>query len=149
VWRYEGSTRLVILALKNRNARAVAHALAGDMVTRLEGVELDAVTWAPTSPSRLARRGYDPAELLARGVARRLGLPCRRLLRREPGSAPQSGKDRTARLTGPRFVGRPTAPGRVVVVDDVITTGATLRAAADALRQAGARSVVCLAAAAA
>ena len=150
MWRYADSTRSVILALKNRNGRAIAGVLAADMATRLVGSQPDIVTWAPTARSRLARRGYDPAELLARSLARRLGVPCRCLLRRAPHSGPQSGKNREARMEGPRFVGRaPAPPGRVLVVDDVITTGATLLAATDALLRAGARSVTCLAAAAA
>jgi predicted amidophosphoribosyltransferase len=70
-------------------------------------------------------------------------VPCLRLLERRGPDAAQTGRSRRDRLRGPRFVGHPRARGRrVVLVDDVVTTGATLRAATLALRRAGARSVV-------
>jgi predicted amidophosphoribosyltransferase len=64
------------------------------------------------------------------------------------GGTPQTGRSRRERLTGPAFVARRRVRGAVLVVDDVVTTGATLRAAEAALQQAGARAVHCLAAAA-
>lgn len=150
---YEGVARRSILALKFRNHRAVARHLAGlmvDLLVRTAGADrIDLVTWAPTSAGRSQRRGYDQAELLARAVARQLRVPCRRLLYRAHG-APQAGRSREQRLAGPRFRG--TAPRRrcrVLVVDDVVTTGATLRAARAELLAAGVTSVVLLAAAAA
>ena len=109
---------------------------------------VDVVTWAPTSSARIAERGFDQAELLARAVAKELGLPCRRLLYRAHG-APQSGHDRAARLLGPAFRARAPRPGlRVLLVDDVVTTGATLHAAAQSLLDAGIADVRCIAAAA-
>jgi predicted amidophosphoribosyltransferase len=149
-WEYGGSARALILGLKYRNSRRTADVLAAGMVARVGAGAFDVVTWAPTSAGRVARRGYDPAELLARALAFRLGLPCRRLLRRSPDSTPQAGKDRRARLVGPQFIARPLrGPLRILLVDDVVTTGATLRQAAAALEAAGAVRVDCLTAAAA
>jgi predicted amidophosphoribosyltransferase len=84
--------------------------------------------------------------VLARTVARQLGLPCRRLLERSGRPAAQTaqtGQSRADRLSGPAFRARPGLDGtRVLVIDDVVTTGATLRAARRALRDAGAGAVV-------
>lgn len=148
---FDGAARQAILALKFANRRGVARHLAGLAVDRL-GLErrprFDVVTWAPTSVGRARRRGYDQAELLARHVARELGVPCRRLLYRCHGD-PQAGRGRAERLAGPAFRSRrPGRPLRVLVVDDVVTTGATLRMAAEVLRAAGVAEVVTVAIAA-
>jgi predicted amidophosphoribosyltransferase len=138
---FEGVARDLIVSLKFRHGRAAAGVLAAHMVRRLNLSQVDVVTWAPTSARRVRRRGYDQAEVIARAVARQLGVPCRRLLYRAHG-APQTGKSRSDRLVGPRFRARSPRPGLVVlVVDDVVTTGATLRTAAEALRAAGVAEV--------
>lgn len=138
--------RSVLLGFKYANRRQLAHHFAGLLVNRLlaAGVrsrDIDVVTWAPTSRGRRHRRGFDQAELVAKRVAAQLGIPCRRLLEREGGVA-QTGLDRTTRLHGPVFRASPAASGqRVLVIDDVITTGSTLRSADAAIRAAGAHSV--------
>ena len=148
---HSGHPRQVVLGLKYRNARHAARLLAPSVAASVESPGLlHAVTWTPTTARRLAQRGYDPAELLAREVARLLGLPCRRLLYRSRRSSPQAGKDRLARLVGPEFIARPFwARRRILLIDDVTTTGATLRSGANALLRAGAAEVQCLAATAA
>jgi ComF family protein len=144
---FHGRARDVVLGLKYRNRRPVAAHLAGLLVNRLvsrgySGRSFDVVTWTPTSPHRRHERGFDQAELIAKNVARQLGLPCRRLLRR-PDGEPQTGHDRAARLAGPMFTAKPRLAGRrILLVDDVVTTGATLRRADEALRSAGAAHVV-------
>lgn len=134
-------------ALKYRNARSVAPWLAERLAALVDG-SVDVVTWAPTGAVRRRNRGFDQGEILARALAKRLRCPARRLLARPAGNGPQTGQSRAERLAGPSFVARGPVAGHVLVVDDVITTGATLRAARTALLGAGATSVRCLALAA-
>lgn len=141
---YEGAGRELVVALKFRDGRRVVP-LLGAALARLAVVrglgEPDAVTWVPTTGARQRARGYDQAELLARATARALGVPARRLLRRRQGGS-QTGRSRSERLRGPLLVptwGLPVRPprGSVLVVDDVVTTGASLGAAAAVLRAVG------------
>lgn len=109
----------------------------------------DLVLPVPLSPRRLAERGYDQAWELARRVARRLQLPAEaRLLQRPIDTAQQSGLGRAARQRNLRtaFMADPARRAllqgrRVALVDDVMTTGATLREASAALLRAGATAV--------
>jgi predicted amidophosphoribosyltransferase len=146
---YEGGARTLVARVKYRNDRAALTWLAGGMAGLVEPPPGVVVTWAPTSTRRRRRRGFDQAELLATAVARRWGVPCRRLLDRSPGP-PQTGLSLTDRRRGPCFVpvsvpapvpgrtARPALTAPVIVIDDVVTTGSTLTAASWALRAAGA-----------
>jgi ComF family protein len=144
---FAGRPRDVLLGFKYGNRRQLAHHFAGLLVNRLvhagiDGGEVDVVTWAPTSRAHRHRRGFDQAEVVARRVAAQLGVPCRRLLERDRSSVAQTGLARIERLHGPVFRASPAARGkRVLVIDDVVTTGSTLRSASAALRQGGAVSV--------
>ncbi len=108
-----------------------------------------AVTWVPLSRRRRASRGFDQAQALARVVGRRLDVPLVPLLRRVSDAGPQarrSGEQRRLAMRG-RFTALGTPPGRVLLVDDVLTTGATAAACAEALLASGAREVSVLTAA--
>jgi len=143
---YDGAGRELVARLKYRNARSSVPFLARGMAA-LAPPGTDLVTWAPTTPARVRARGFDQARLLAGAVARDLGLPCRPLLRRASGPA-QTGRDAVSRYAGPGFAARRRLAGRrVLLVDDVVTTGATVAAAARALREAEAAEVHVLAAA--
>ncbi|MFZ8901720.1 MAG: ComF family protein [Ilumatobacteraceae bacterium] len=137
---YDGDVRRRVVDMKYGGRRSFARELArqlADAVRSDTDMRIDVVTWAPTSSSRRRHRGFDQAAVIARHVARELGVPCRRLLVRETRVA-QTGRSRVARLAGPRFRALDTRrPRRVLVVDDVVTTGATLRAAAHALTASG------------
>ena len=136
VFVYDEGVRALLLALKYRNRRDVLAYLACEIASLVD-VEADVITWIPTTTARRRDRGFDQAELLARGVGRRVGIPVRSLLRRVDGQA-QTGRDAQARRAGPQFAARRRRAGRsVVVVDDIGTTGATLLAAARVLTQAG------------
>lgn len=152
---YEGIARQLILNLKYRNRRQVVVVLAELLAQRvLQSVpnfvtEVNVVTWAPTSTARVRRRGVDQSELLARRLARVLNVPCRRLLIKTSNNV-QTGASRDQRLRGSEYSARQLrVNSHVMVVDDVVTTGTTLRCAASALRLAGARQVDCVAVASA
>jgi predicted amidophosphoribosyltransferase len=146
---YEGAARELVARLKYRNARSSVAWLAGGMARLVDPAGIDVVTWAPTTVRRRRDRGFDQAEVLARGVARCLGRPARGWLRRVAGPA-QTGRAVEERWHGPRFDPTGVAvaqAARVLVVDDVVTTGASLAGAGRALRSAGAAAVIGLAAA--
>lgn len=148
---YRGLLRWTIHAVKGRGQRFLLPPLAEMMARGLQadGAVFDLVTVPPLDPRRLRRRGFHPALALADRVAARSGRPfVPFLLRRNRPVRPQSGLTgaerrhnlrgtvRVARWAQPRLRGR-----RVLLVDDVITTGSTLDAAARALLAAGAAAV--------
>lgn len=114
--------------------------------------ETSCVTWIPASAKNRRKRGYDQAELLAKAVAREIGWPCKRLLKRNRDLA-QGDRDFKGRLRGPSLspIGNllsgsvpasstaisSNTPKSVLIVDDVVTTGSSLRRAAEILRQTG------------
>jgi predicted amidophosphoribosyltransferase len=139
-WSYEGPARALVLALKLRGLRTAATPLVEGMVaaTRRDGLRGAAITWVPGRRRDIRARGFDHAELLARGLGREVGLrPCQ-FLRRHHAARDQtslSARDRALNVRG-AFVAAPT-PSRIILVDDLITTGATAAACAASLRAAG------------
>ena len=149
---YEGLVRELMLGFKYKNQRAVATMFAERLYETLrtnpEIRSVDVVTWVPTTRERRKERGHDQAETLARNTGRLLGVPVRKLLVRET-VGHQTGNSRAQRLVGVSLRARKlSVPTTVLVVDDVVTTGATIRMAKQALCLAGAARVVCTAVAA-
>ena len=147
---YAGAGRDLVAGVKYRNGRRAAgpvgRAMAG-VASAAGAADVAVVTWAPTTVERRRRRGYDQSRLLAGSMARALGLPLVGLLVRE-GRVAQTGRGRSERLDGVAFRTVRSSPDSVLLVDDVRTTGATLAAAAAALRAVGARRVCAVTAAA-
>lgn len=144
---HAGHLRELVLGLKYGGDTGLAQELGflvAEAIRIAEGVP-DRITWAPTTRTRALARGFDQAELIARHAAAYTGLPFRRLLRRT-NEGSQTSSSRTERLQRPCFVARPGLRGHVLVVDDVVTTGATFVAATRALLASGARRVTCVAA---
>ena len=145
---FEGALREALHAFKFSGKRALARPL-GDLAaehcvaTLVEKIE--AVVPVPLARERERERGFNQAELLARRVARRLGVPARpRWLVRVRATRPQSdlaAAERRANVRGAFRAGPGVAGRHVLVVDDVLTTGATLGECARALRAGGARRV--------
>jgi ComF family protein len=151
---YSGPARDVVRALKFRGATAVADAMAAQIAANAPDALLGAGRTArrpalvpvPLHPRRLRRRGYNQAGLVAEALARRTGLGVADCLARGGSSATQVGRDRVERRAGP--AGSVEAcgpvPDRVLLIDDVATTGATLAACGAALRAAGSVEVAAL-----
>lgn len=140
---YRGVARELVARVKYRNQRVglpfLAVAVAREV--RRAAFAFDAITWVPASGARRSARGYDHGALLARAVARELRAPCVALLTRQ-GDDAQTGRTSRERRGGPGVGATGRVPARLLLVDDVATTGASLRAAALALRGAGAQAVV-------
>jgi predicted amidophosphoribosyltransferase len=140
---YDDAARKVVTAWKEHGLRAVA-GLAGELVCEtLERPPVYTITFVPSDADRRLRRGHNSAERLARELGRRWQLPVAPLLERHPGVRPQRGLSLAERRRNVRGAFSPSGPSppALVLVDDVYTSGATVSAAASALRRSGARRV--------
>jgi len=142
---YRGVARDVLMSFKLGGERRAARQMAEMMSRRAERMRGDALTFVPSSRTSMAERGFNTAQELARGLSRVAGVPCVRLLRKTRETADQASLDRRGRRANLRgaFVSAPS-PRRVILVDDVMTTGATADSCARALRAAGALDVMVL-----
>ena len=158
LWYYEGNVRKSLLRYKFSNKRSYAAAYGRLLAMKLQQEYpdgFDILTWIPISPLRRLRRGYDQVELLCRAVAGELGMEAVPTLKKIRNNRPQSGitgfAQRRANVLGVYRVTDPEAVRgkRVLLLDDIITTGATASEAARVLLTAGAADVTCAAVAAA
>jgi ComF family protein len=136
-----------IMRFKYEGRAELSRTLAPLLLGRMQQLTLPAETVlvpVPLHPRRLATRGYNQAALLAQELAGRGRWACQpRWLRRARETERQVGKSRTLRLTNAQgaFEQRRPGPAHVVLVDDVVTTGSTVRACAQALADGGATLV--------
>ena len=158
VWYYESSVRGSLLRFKFRGARGYAASYGKLLAMRLmqqypEGFEV--LTWIPVSRLRKLRRGYDQVELLAKAVGRELGMIPVSTLKKVRHNRQQSriseSAQRRANVLGVYQVTDPDLirDRRVLLLDDILTTGATASEAGRVLLTAGAKEVHCAAVAAA
>lgn len=147
---YEGPARELVRALKFRGVRGAAAAMAAQIAANAPpGLLAGALVPVPLHPRRLRRRAFNQAALLAGELARRTGLAVWDGLSRFGPAGTQVGRGRAERAAGVAGAiavraGEPP-PARALLVDDVVTTGATLAACAAALRRAGTRQVAAVA----
>ena len=139
---YEDPVPLIVAAWKERGLRRLADWAAELVAEALPAPGGAGIVFVPGDPDRRLRRGH-AAERLAAELAERWSLPCEPLLRRTRGSVPQRGLRQTERRrnVAGAFLVRARVPTHLTLVDDVYTTGATVDAAASALRKGGARRV--------
>ena len=152
VWPYEGSVREIVRHYKYNGLRSLAPSLASEMGHVLDewSPAIDLIANVPVHPARLRERGFDQAELLARELSRAAAIPFVAALARVRETAVQAramnAAQRSENVRGAFHVPNPDGVGRssILLIDDVLTTGATLTEAARALRRAGARTVYAL-----
>ena len=157
VWYYKDSVRKSLHRYKFGRARFLAESYGRLLAMKLlSGPEdIDLITWVPISPLRKIFRGYDQDALLAKVVARELNVPCEPLLKKVRHNPPQSGIDgytrRRANVLGvyqavdaDRIAGK-----KILLIDDILTTGATAGECARMLLTFGAKEIHCAVVAAA
>lgn len=157
VWYYEDKVRRSLLRYKFRNARHYSQGYGRMLAMRISQdlpEDMDLVTWVPIGPKRLRQRGYDQVELLAQAVSQELEIPAQRLLVKKRDNRPQSSlkttEARRANVLGMYEIrdGEAAVGKNILLLDDIITTGATASECARMLQGAQAKNVYCAAVAA-
>ena len=146
---YEGNVRRSLLRYKFGALSVYAPKFARLMeeCIRSNGLEFDLIAWPPLGRKRLKKRGYDQAKLLAQELSASLQIPCPQLLVKTSDNPPQSGtgsaEKRRANVSGVYRIVDPilVRDQRILIVDDIVTTGSTLSECARVLKAAGAKKV--------
>ena len=147
---YQDRVREAIHRYKFQRVRACAGPFGAVMAQCMQDhlpQGIDWITWCPLHKKRLRERGFDQAKLLAQEVGRRLDIPVRATLRKDRNTRPQSELEEESARRANALGAYSLLPGtdltgkRVVLVDDVVTTGSTLSECAALLRRAGAEKI--------
>lgn len=144
---YRGPGGSMVRTLKYASVKLLVEEMGTRMaaVTQMMHIsKIDHVTFVPMHPQRQRERGFNHAELLARKIGEELGVPCEALLERTRNAGQQaklSKKEREQNLKDTFRAVRDTTGGTILLIDDVMTTGATLKHCSKALREAGAAQI--------
>lgn len=158
VWYYTGNVRRSLLRYKFYNARSYSQPYGRFLAVQLlkEGfLDVDLITWVPIGRKRLRKRGYDQVALLAESMGKEVNMVPAATLEKARDTKPQSSigdsAKRRANILGTYRVSTPelVKGKRILLLDDIITTGATASECAKMLLMAGAKEVLCAAIAAA
>lgn len=146
VYRYEGMVKSIVTGYKYGGKKWLSRYMGDVLCGAIAFGEVDMICAVPLHKKRRASRGFDQAEELSRHVAQTTGIPFVRALRRVRNTKTQTKLSQQARRDNIRGAFEKLEPvhGNVVLVDDVLTTGATAAACASVLMEAGARSVFVL-----
>ncbi len=149
--RYEDGVARAVLSLKEFDDADHVEAMAVEMVKalrqRTDAAALDVVTFVPMYRKEERERGYNQSELLAREIARQLGIPFRRTLHKIYDTRSQKSLrqiERGGNLLGAFDLCADVREQKILLIDDVITTGATLHECAKMLKIGGAQAVTAL-----
>ena len=148
-FKYEGSVRDALLRYKFHGLSCYSGIFGEFMAKEIlkAGIEADMICWIPLSKARLRKRGYDQARLLAEEIADILQMPCCPLLEKTKHNSAQSGmagkEERIKNVSGVYLARANTViqGKKILLIDDIITTGATMEEAAKELMRAGAACV--------
>ena len=150
MWYYKENVRKSIHRYKFGRRRHYASVYGRLLALKLSGVltqDIDMLSWVPISSARKLKRGYDQSELICRTVGKELGIPVTQVLKKIRHTKPQSGLQgaalRRANIVGAYKVLQPQelVGKRILLIDDVVTTGSTISECAKVLLIAGAKEI--------
>ena len=147
---YEKYVRDSLLRYKFSGLRAYAQIYGEILAKSIDemGISCDIITWVPLSKKRCRKRGYDQAQLIAEELAKRMDIKCEKLIEKIVDNPAQSGSGNAAkRKANVKGVYRALRPEningkRILIIDDIVTTGATLSECAAILHKSGAAEIM-------
>jgi len=145
LYRYDGLAKRLVHSFKFEDEQILCDFLSDKMAELIGPRDGFTVTFVPVHPLRRLYRGYNQSELIARRLSARLDLPCLDLLHsqaRVPQSTFNDYRQRAANLKGKISARKETCPEKILVVDDIFTSGATLRETSRALKRRGTQTVI-------
>lgn len=145
VYYYDSKLGKAILSFKHSGRvdvlKQLANLLADFVYSSVKFYNVDVLTWVPASRSEKKSRGFDQGKVLAKAVSKKTSIPARALLSRVSDDR-QLGKNKFDRLLGPSLIAPFPVSKRILLLDDVVTTGASIQSSAAELGRQGAAEVI-------